>query len=64
MTTFLLLVLVQLSSGRYDTHMYKYESMEMCLEQAGIAMKEIPAQPGISYSLTCLQVRATTEKPA
>lgn len=64
MSVFLLLVLVQISSESYQTKMAPFPSMEACLVQAAILQKSIPPQEGVSYSLTCIQVKATTEVPA
>jgi len=64
MNTFLLLVLVQVSSGTYETKMAPQPSMEACMEKAAELVKQIPPQEGISYSLTCIKIRSTTEIPA
>lgn len=59
MQTFLLLVLVQLSTGAYDTKMAPMESMEKCAAMMPDIVKQIPPMEDISYSLTCITVRAT-----
>lgn len=64
MSAFLLLVLLQVSTGRYDTKLAPMPSMAACLTTAAELAKQIPPQPGISYSLTCITVRATEELPA
>ena len=64
MTTYLLLVLIQIDTGRYDTKMAPLPSMEVCLKTLEDIHKAITPQPGISDWLSCIQARATTEKPA
>lgn len=60
MQTFLLLVLIQISSGAYDVKMAPMPSLAECEAQRAVIVKQIPRQPGISYSLNCITVRDTS----
>lgn len=62
MQTFLLLVLVQIAGGAYDTKMAPMPSLAACEAQRAVIVKQIPAQEGISYALTCIQARDTQEQ--
>jgi hypothetical protein len=64
MSAFLLLILIQLSSGAYETKMFAMPTMEACVTAAAELAKRIPEQDGISYSLSCITVKSTTEQPA
>ncbi|HEY6018727.1 MAG TPA: hypothetical protein VIY48_02210 [Candidatus Paceibacterota bacterium] len=64
MNVFMLLVLVQLSSGAYDTKMAPMKDMAECVAKLPEIVKVIPKEEGISYSLTCIQIKDTMEQPA
>ena len=61
--TYLLLILLQVATGAYDIHMAKVPSMTECYTLMTQLEKTIPPAPGISYSLSCITMRSTTEAP-
>lgn len=61
MNVLLLLVLVSMSTGEYDTKIAPMPSMEYCEGVIKEVLPRVPKAPGLSYSLSCVTVRATTE---
>ncbi len=62
MNVFMLLVLVQLSIGAYDTRMAPMKDMDECAAKLPEIVKQLPKEEGISYSLTCIQIHDTMEQ--
>ena len=62
MNAFLVLLLLQVSTGAFDVRVAKFDSMAEC--QIAKAKIEVPAMPDVSYWLECTAFRATDETPA
>jgi hypothetical protein len=62
MHVFLVLLVLQVSTGNFQVRMGEYDSMAEC--QLAKALVNIPSMKDFAYFLDCVTFRDTTEEPA